>query len=452
MINRVVFIAVLILTFQFVYAQEKTLIKQIDKELGKAISSKVILYKHLHENPELSFREKETSKLISTKLKSFGFEIIDNIGGYGFAGVLKNGEGPVIMYRTDLDALPIFEKTDVSYASCKTDTLNGLETAVMHACGHDMHMTVFVGVAELMSKMKNNWKGTLVMLGQPAEELGGSALLLENDLFLKIPVPSLALAYHVSPELEAGKIGYIPGPAWAKVNTVEITVHGHGGHGAYPHQSIDPIVLSARIILALQTIVSREISPLNPAVVTVGAIHGGKKHNVIPDDVHMMLTLRSYSDEVAAKMISSIERICNGIAASAGLEKKEFPNVVEIYNSLPPGINNPELTEKIAQVLKKEFGETAILKQEPSMGAEDFYAYGSTSEKIPLCMLRLGSVSKETIEEHDKSGTPLPGLHSSYYAPIPEKTINTGVKAMIITLIQLMNEIPLHTSTQQGHE
>ncbi len=440
MINRIVFIAVLIFTFQFVYAQEKNLIKQIDVELNKAISSKVILYKHLHENPELSFREKETSKLLSEKLKSLGFEIIENIGGYGFAGVLKNGEGPVIMYRTDLDALPILEKTGVSYASCKTDTLNGLETAVMHACGHDMHMTVFVGVAELMSKMKNKWSGTLVMLGQPAEELGGSAVLLENDLFKKIPTPSLALAYHVSPELEAGKIGYIPGPAWAKVNTVEITVHGHGGHGAYPHQAIDPIVLSARIILALQTIVSREISPLNPAVVTVGAIQGGKKHNVIPDDVHMMLTLRSYSDEVSARMISSIKRICNGIAASAGLSESECPTVVEIHKSLPPGINNPELTEKIAKMLKQEFGETAILKQEPSMGGEDFFAYGSTAENVTLCMLRLGSVSKETIEKHKKEGTSLPGLHSSYYAPVPEKTINMGVKAMTLAIIKLFED------------
>jgi len=440
MIKKIVFIAVLVLSFQFVSAQEKNLIKQIDKELVKVISSKIDLYKHLHQNPELSYREKETSKLLSAKLKSFGFKIIDNIGGYGFAGVLKNGKGPVIMYRTDLDALPILEKTGVTYASTKTDTLDGLETSVMHACGHDMHMTVFTGIAELMSKMKDKWSGTLVMLGQPAEELGGAAVLLENDLFSKIPIPSIALAYHVSPELEAGKIGYIPGPAWAKVNSVEITVHGHGGHGAYPHQSIDPIVLSARIILALQTIVSREISPLNPAVVTVGAIHGGKKHNVIPDDVHMMLTLRSYSAEVAAKMISSIKRVCDGVAKSAGLSESEYPTVVEVHKSLPPGINNPELTEKIARVLKKGMGETAIVKQEPSMGAEDFYAYGSTDKKITLCMLRLGSVSKETIDKHNKQGTSLPGLHSSYYAPVPKKTIETGVKAMLITLIKLMNK------------
>jgi len=376
--KKILLITFAILCLQFVSAQEKKLVKQIDKELAKIINSKIDLYKHLHQNPELSYREKETSKLLSAKLKSFGFKIIDNIGGYGFAGVLKNGKGPVIMYRTDLDALPILEKTGVAYASTKTDTLDGLETGVMHACGHDMHMTVFTGIAELMSKMKDKWSGTLVMLGQPAEELGGSAMLLENDLFSKIPIPSIALAYHVSPELEAGKIGYIPGLAWAKVNSVEITVHGHGGHGAYPHQSIDPIVLSARIILALQTIVSREISPLNPAVVTVGAIHGGKKHNVIPNDVHMMLTLRSYSDKVAAKMISSIKRICNGVAASAGLSESEYPTVVEVHKSLPPGINNPELTEKIAKILKKGMGETAI----------------SITNKGPLCRVYIRRIMR----------------------------------------------------------
>jgi hippurate hydrolase len=248
----------------------------------------------------------------------------------------------------------------------------------------------------------------------------------------------MAFAYHVSPTIESGKIGYIPGPAWAKVNTLEITVRGIGGHGARPHQGIDPIVLSARIILAMQTIISREISALEPAVLTVGAINGGNKHNIIPDEVHMMLTLRSYSNEVAEHMISAINRTCVGIAQSAGLPKSKYPIVIEVDESLPPGINNPELTERIAQILKDKMGDK-VFQDEPSMGAEDFYRYGNTEHNIPVSMLRLGTVSKEKIEQYKKEGRQLPSLHSPLFAPDPELTIKTGIKAMSYLMIEMFN-------------
>jgi len=434
-----VFFLFLFIASQSIFSQNTDVYQLIEQEVDNNYQSNLKLYKHLHQNPELSFQEKETSKRIANELKSLGFKVSENIGGYGVVGIMKNGDGPVIMLRTDLDALPIEEKTELPYSSTVKSILDGTEVPVMHACGHDMHMTSFIGTAKILVKLKKQWSGTLFMLAQPAEERGGAKFVLEDGLFEKFPVPDMALAYHVSPTIEAGKIGYVPGAAWAKVNTVEITVRGLGGHGAYPHQAIDPIVLSARIVLALQTIVSREISANQPAVLTVGAINGGSKHNVIPDEVHMMLTLRSYSEEVAAHMINSIKRICYGIAESAGLPKDKYPIVIEVDESLPPGINNIELTEKIAAILKNKMGDNIILEK-PTMGAEDFYRYGNTPHKIPLTMLRLGSVSAEKMAQYKSEGKELPSLHSSLYAPIPELTIKTGSKAMSLAIIEMFND------------
>ena len=437
--SKQILILIIFLTSQILISQEVDVYKLIEQEVESNYESNLELYKHLHQNPELSFQEKETSKRIAQELRNLGFNVSENVGGYGVVGIIKNGEGPVIMLRTDLDALPIEENTELPYASYKKAILEKEEVSVMHACGHDMHMTSFIGTAKTLIKLKKHWSGTLFMLAQPAEERGGAKYVLEDGLFEKFPVPDMAFAYHVSPTIEAGKIGYVPGPAWAKVNTVEITVRGFGGHGARPHQAIDPIVLSARIILALQTIISREISALEPAVLTVGAINGGSKHNVIPDEVHMMLTLRSYSEEVAAHMINSINRICNGIAQSAGLPKDKYPIVIEVDESLPPGINNIELTQKVAEILKNKMGDNIFL-EEPTMGAEDFFRYGNTAHKIPITMLRLGSVSAEKMEQYKTEGKQLPSLHSSLYAPIPEITIKTGVKGMSYTLIELFNK------------
>ena len=268
------------------------------------------LCKYLHSHPELSFQEKETAERMEQELKKIGFAVTKNVGGYGVVGVLKNGDGPTIMVRADMDALPVEEQTGLDYASkVRTKDDQGNEVNVMHACGHDIHMTVFIGTARLLNQMKNDWQGTIVMVAQPAEERGGGAkAMLTDGLFSKFPRPDYAVALHVSPTLPAGSVGLVEGYALANVDAVDVTIFGVGGHGAVPEATIDPVVLSARLVLALQTIVSRELAPINPAVVTVGSIHGGTKHNIIPEEVHLQLTVRSYSDEVRDHIMKSIKK------------------------------------------------------------------------------------------------------------------------------------------------
>ena len=285
------------------------------------------LYKHCHRNPELSFYEKETAARMAAELRQIGFEVTEGVGGYGVVGVLRNGEGPTVLVRADMDALPIEEATGLPYASeVTTKDEAGMEVGVMHACGHDVHMTVWTGTARQLAERKDEWSGTLLFIGQPAEERAGGAKAMLNDgLYERFPVPDHALALHVSANLEAGTVGYCPEYALANVDMMDITVYGRGGHGAYPHTTIDPVTLASRMVVALQTVVSREISPLEPAVVTVGAIHGGTKGNVIPDQVELQLTLRSYTDEVRQAVIDKIKRICNGVAMSAGLPEDTIP-------------------------------------------------------------------------------------------------------------------------------
>ncbi|MDO5980203.1 amidohydrolase [Flavivirga spongiicola] len=433
------FYIIIFLVLQNGFSQERDVFKLIEKVVEKEQQLNLKLYKHLHQNPELSFQEKETSKRMALELKTLGFDVTEGIGGYGVVGVFKNGSGPTIMLRTDLDALPLKEKTGLSYASTEKAMLEKKEVSVMHACGHDIHMVSFIGTAKTLIKLKAYWSGTLFMLAQPAEERGGAKLVLNDGLFEKFSTPDYALAYHVSPTIQAGKIGYTSGPAWAKVNTLEITVRGLGGHGAKPHKAIDPIVLSSRIILAIQTITSREISAIEPAVITVGAIHGGSKHNIIPEEVHLMLTLRSCSEDVALHMINSIQRICNGVAESAGLPEDKYPIIIEVDESLPPGINDPELTARVADLLKSKMDDN-IIKEAPVMSSEDFYRFGNTPEHIPLTMLRLGSVSANKILNFKAKEEPLPSLHSSFYAPDPELTIKTGIVGMSFSIIKLMED------------
>ena len=298
-----------------------------DKEVAKQTEYALELCKYLHQNPEISFQEEETSARIAAELKSIGIEVTSGFGGNNVVGMFKNGEGPVIMLRTDMDALPVKEKTGLSFASTKTKIdLNGKEVPVMHACGHDIHMSVLVGTVRTLVSKKDQWKGTLLIIAQQAEEMsGGAALAIEQGLFTKFPLPDYALAYHINPELESGKIGLIPGPIFAGVKTVKISVFGVGGHGAYPEKCIDPIVIASRIVLDLQTIVSREISPLEPIVVTVGSIHGGTRPNIIPEEVKMELTLRYYDNNAIKQTINAIKRISKGAAITAGLPDNKLP-------------------------------------------------------------------------------------------------------------------------------
>ncbi len=400
------------------------------------------VYKELHAHPELSFYEYQTAARLAQELRTLGFEVTEQVGGTGIVGVLRNGEGPVILVRTDMDALPVVEATGLPYASTvRTKDEAGKEVGVMHACGHDVHMTVWLGTARALARHRDQWSGTLVFIGQPAEERGGGAkAMLGDGLYERFPYPDYALALHVSSNLPAGTLGYCPGYAMANVDMVDILVRGRGGHGAYPHTTIDPIVLSARIIMALQTIVSREISPIEPAVLTVGAIHGGTKGNVIPDEVALQLTLRSYKEEVRLALIEKIKRICQGEAMSAGLSQAQWPQVKVRAEHTPALYNDPSLTQEIVQVFRAAFGDSLVVQLDPEMVGEDFARYGLTEPRVPIFMFRLGAANPVLIEQAQRGEAVLPSLHSAQFAPLPEPTIQAGVQAMTMAVYHLLRQ------------
>ncbi len=397
------------------------------------------LCKFLHQNPEISFQEEETAKRISDELESIGFDVTTNFGGNNVVGIYRNGAGPVILLRTDMDALPIKEQTGFGFASTKTMLdLNGNQVPVMHACGHDIHMSVMVGTVRTLIIRKDLWKGTLLIIAQQAEELsGGASLAINEGLFEKFPVPDYALAYHINPEIESGRIGLIPGPIFAGVKTVEITVYGIGGHGAYPEKCIDPVVIASRIVLDLQTIVSREISPLKPVVVTVGSIHGGTRPNIIPEEVKMELTLRYYDKVAIEQTIHAIKRICRGAAITAGMPDDRLPYVWVKPGETPPVINDKALYDRIQEYSSAVLETENIISTEPAMVAEDFGIYGRTSEKVPICLIWLGSSNAEVMKDYFKKGEKPPPLHSSHLNPDYAATIETGIRSMVANVIGL---------------
>src|SRR5713101_8274027 len=359
------------------------------------------LYKDLHAHPELSFQEERTSARVAEELRRAGYEVTTGVGKHGVVGVLRNGPGATVLARTDMDALPVKEQTGLPYASTVTaKDPQGNDVPVMHACGHDMNMTCVLGAASVLAQMKDQWHGTLVVIGQPAEERGGGArAMLADGLFSRFPRPDFCLALHDDAELPGGTVGYTPGFTYANVDMVDVTIHGIGGHGAYPHKTKDPIVLAAQIVLGLQTIVSREVQPGEPAVVTVGSIHGGTKHNIIPDEVRLQLTVRSYTDEVRQQTIEAIKRIVRGQALAAGVPEDRLPEVRLEDEFTPATYNNPELSERVAGVFKRWFGDANVIKKNPAMGGEDFGEYGRTEDKIPIFMFVVGGVKPETLKE-----------------------------------------------------
>lgn len=391
----------------------------------------VALYKHLHQNPELSFEEKATAARVASEVKKLGFEVTTGVGRTGVVAVMKNGPGPVVMIRTDMDALPVQEDTGLPYAS--------KAAAKMHACGHDIHMASWVGTARRLAAMKANWSGTLVMIAQPAEELGsGSKAMLDDGLFTRFPKPDHVLALHDNAALPAGTIGFASGYVMANVDSVDLTVKGVGGHGAYPHTTKDPVVLAARIITALQTLVAREIDPQSPGVVTVGSIHGGTKHNIVPDEVKLQLTVRSYTDETRKLLLDGIRRIAEGEAIAAGMPKDRMP-VMSLKDDFTPATFNSEaLTAKLRDVFVARFGEERVVPHKPTMGGEDFGRFRLADPKIQSMLFWLGAVDPQKYAAAKASGTPLPSLHSSKYAPAPEPTITTGVEAMTAAALALM--------------
>ncbi len=397
------------------------------------------LYYQLHKHPELSFHEQQTAKRIAMELRNVGFDVTENVGGYGIVGVLKNGSGPTVLLRTDLDALPVEEKTGLKYAS-QTQVVDdqGKTVNTMHACGHDIHMTVFTGTARRLSNLRDTWHGTLIMIGQPAEERGaGARAMLADGLFSRFPRPDYLLGLHANAAMPAGQIGYVEGYALANVDSVDMTVFGVGGHGAYPHTTKDPIVLAAQIINALQTLVSREIPPIEAGVVTVGSIHGGTKHNIIPDRVEMQLTVRSYSDETRETLLAGIKRIARAQALGAGLPEDKLP-LVKVRDEYTPALyNDPGLTKRIVPVLRAELGKEQVVEVKPVMGGEDFAEYARVEPRIPGLFLWLGAVEPGRYKSSQKTGTQLPSLHSAYFAPAPRPTILTGVETMTAAALDL---------------
>ena len=397
------------------------------------------LYKELHLNPELSFKEEKTSKKLATILTGLGFEVTENFGGYGVVALLKNGEGKTVMLRADMDGLPVKELTGASYAS-KAKSFNqvGDEVFTMHACGHDIHMTSLIGTVINLMKRKDEWRGNLIILFQPAEEVGsGARNIIKAGIFKKFPRPDFNLALHVSADLVAGKVGYVPGWAMANVDSLDITVKGRGGHGAYPHTTKDPIVMASQLINSIQTIVSREIAPIEAAVVTVGSIHGGTKHNVIPNEVRLQLTLRSYTDEVRNQTISTIRRMARGLAEANGLPKDLYPEITLKDEYTPALFNNLELTEKLRISFENVLGKDNVLKLSPVMGGEDFGMYGRVEPIIPSVLFWLGAVNNKVYDKSLRDNISLPSLHSALFLPDPEPTISTGVKAMTAAVLDL---------------
>ena len=397
----------------------------------------VEFYKERHQNPEISLQEKETAAALASALRDAGLEVTENFGGHGIVGVFKNGAGPTILYRTDMDALPMPEKTELAYASKKSIDLKGQSTGVMHSCGHDIHMTTLLGTSRALVKMKDQWKGTLLVIGQPAEEIGqGAKMMLEAGLYEKFGVPTYGIGLHSSAVVPAGQISLSSGYSMASVASVDISVYGVGSHGAAPHMSVDPVVLASMMVMDLQTIVSRSVKPIDAAVVTVGAIKGGTVHNIISDEVTLKLTIRTYKDEVQDLIFKRIKEIARGTAIGAGLPDDKMPLVNINDAGTPSNYNNPALTDKVIASAKKVVGEQNILPAEPQMLGEDYARYGQTSHKVPTILYWLGTVPKARMD----SGIDLPGLHSPFYYPDPSLSIETGVGVTSQALMDLFNE------------
>ena len=450
MLNKIsfwIFILPLVASVASVQAQQP-----LDAMIERELPSLITTYKTLHAAPELSHYEEKTASFFANQLRGMGYTVTERIGkyenpawtGYGVVAVLKNGAGPTVLLRTELDALPVEEKTGLAYASkMKMKNDAGQEVSTMHACGHDLHITNLLGTAKMLSQLKNQWNGTLVLLGQPAEEvIDGARSILRDGLYERFPKPDFVITFHDSADLEAGKMGYTPGFAMASSTSVDIKIRGLGGHGARPEMTRDPIVVSAQVILALQTIVSREDSPLDPVVVTVGSIHGGTKHNIIPDEVNLQLTVRAYREEVRKRVLASIERITKGIAMAAGIPEDRAPIVTFSETQVTAATyNDPQLTERIAAVFVKALGQDNVVNVPPVMVSEDF-GYLSLDQKIPAALFWLGAVDPVKMKQSKETGTALPSLHSALFAPLPEPSLRTGIKAMTSATLDLMKVRP----------
>lgn len=408
--------------------------KELEAWLESKLPELLEVYTHLHLNPEVSFEEQKTAAYMAAAWKKIGFEVTEKIGGHGIVGVLRNGKGPTLMLRTDLDGLPVSEQTGLPYASKQTVVAAGGSTSgVMHACGHDIHMTNLLGCAQFLAQYRDLWHGTLVIIGQPAEERGsGAKAMLDDGLFTKFPRPDFALALHCESSTPTGKVAVSPGYSLANVDSVDIEVKGRGGHGAAPETTVDPIVQAAELVLSLQTIVSREIKPIEPAVITVGAIHGGTKHNIIGDNCKLQITVRSYKPDVREKMLAAIKR--RALAVAQAYDAPE--PVITVSEGTPALENDAPLTERVRQSFYSAIGTENVLPMEPVMGGEDFSQYGLAG--VPIVMYRLGVVSPERLKRFEQLGQEPPSLHSPFFYPDPRDALATGITTMVSASVDLL--------------
>ena len=395
------------------------------------------LYIDLHRNPELAFHEQRTAATLAARVKAFGYEVTTGVGGTGVVAILKNGPGPVVMLRTELDALPIEEKTGLPFASTvKTKNDAGEIMPVAHMCGHDLHMSAWVGTAEIMANNREHWHGTLMLVGQPAEEiLAGATAMLRNGLFTRFPKPDYALGMHDEPSLPAGVIGFHPGYFRANSTGLDMTVYGKGGHGAFPQSAIDPVVIAARIVLGLQTIVSRENNPADPAVITVGSIHGGSASNIIPDQVKLQITVRSLDPAVHKRLLAAIYRQAKGEALAANAPKEPL---IETKSNTDAVYNDPELTQRMVAAARAAMGSDRVVEMPAQMGGEDFSQFGLAGVRSVL--LHVGAVDAAKLEDSRKSGVPVPGVHSPLWAPVREPTIKAAIRAETAILMDLLRD------------
>jgi len=412
----------------------------VDAKVDAEYASLEAIYKDLHQHPELQFMEVRTAGILAQELRAAGFEVTEKVGITGVVGVLKNGPGPVVLVRADMDALPIKEATGLPYASTVVGKdLAGKELPIMHACAHDAHVTGLIGTARVLAAMKDRWSGTLVFIGQPAEEIvGGARAMLADGLYTRFPKPDYALALHVWAGLPAGVVGYGEGPFLASSNSVDILVRGVSGHGSAPHTAKDPVLLASEIVVALQSIVSRELKPGTVGVVTVGAIHGGTKRNIIPEEVKLELTLRSFDDTVMEQMVASVRRISSGLAIAAGVPADRLPVITIQPESVPVTSNDAALTRRLSGVFTAWLGAGGAQPFPAVTAAEDFSLYGKTLEKIPTTMWFVGGTAPARFEESRLTGVPVPSNHNFAFAPVPEPTLKAAVTSMSAAVLDLL--------------
>lgn len=400
------------------------------------------IYKQLHANPELSFMETNTAALVAKELRALGLEVTEKVGNTGVVGVLKNGAGPTVLVRADMDGLPVKELTGLPWASqAVVKDLAGKEQPAMHACGHDLHVTGLIGTARTLVALKDQWKGTLVFIAQPAEEIvAGARAMLTDGLYTRFPKPDFALALHVSSVRPAGQVGIVEGTPYASVSSVDIVVQGVGGHGSQPQTTRDPIVLAAQIVTALQTIVSRETRPGTPAVVTVGTIQGGTKRNIISESVKLELTLRAFEDKVMEGMIASIRRICDGTARAAGVPEDRLPVVTVTSESTPVTVNDAALTRRMSSTFKAWLGDGRVVSAPPTTGGEDFSEFGRTVHRVPIFIWGVGAADPAKFEAANKQGQSLPSNHSPLATFVPAPTLQTCITTMTAAVLDLTGE------------